>query len=144
MKMSDIEVGQEYACGTKGRWTTYRRAHALELGRHRVLDDEESKPVPAARVKFDDGTIQWVVLRSVVMPWSEYEAAVSNVDRALYDQIVNGPTRSERARFVVKELGEVGFDTGTPPFELVNESSSIGGFVRVKVEFLEDVLDALT
>lgn len=143
MKATQIAVGQDYAYGTKGRWKTYRRARVLEIGKHRVIDGSSAE-VPAARIAFTDGAQDWVVLRSILMPWAEHEAAQVRADEARADLFQKGPENAERARNAIKELAEIGLDTGTNSFELVGEHAVENGFVRVKVEFLEDVLDALT
>jgi hypothetical protein len=143
MKASEITVGQDYAYGTKGRWKTYRQARVLELGKHRVLEDSDAA-VPAARIVFKDGTQQWVVLRSILMPWSEHVEAQARHNRAWEGQAQRNSENADRARNVIKELSELGLDTGTEPFELVGEQAISSGWVRVKIEFLEDVLDALS
>lgn len=150
MKSAEIEVGQEYVYGTKGRWATYRRARVLELGKHQVVDGSD-KLVLAARIQLldispgdldpDEEVEFWVVLRAIVMPWAEHEAAEARKQEARQAQAKRAPEQIDRARNVIKNLSEYGFDTGTPNFELVNDHAS--GLVRVKVEFLEEVLDAL-
>jgi hypothetical protein len=142
VKATEIEVGQDYAYGTKGRWKTYRRARVLTLGRHAVVEDSDAE-VPAARIVFEDGTTSWVVLRSILMPWAQHQEAQARAQEARQAQVQQGPENAERARNVIKALSEIGLDTGTSSFELVGEHAVASGFVRVKVEFLEDVLEAL-
>jgi hypothetical protein len=141
VKAADIVVGQDYVYGTKTRWNTYRRCRVLEIGKHQVLDDSDAV-VPAALIIMagDEGS-QWVVLRSIVMPWAEHEAAEARKQKARQEQALRGPERAERARLAIKQLAEIGLDTGTPNFELVDDFAN--GLVRVRVEFLEDVLEAL-
>lgn len=145
MKASEIEIDQEYAHGTKDRWKTYRQCRVLEIAKHRVLEGSD-KEVPAARIRFEDnpsGHSQWVVLRSILMPWAEYLAERAKQDQAQQAHAL-GPENAERARNAIKQLGELGFETGTASFELVGERAVVDGFVRVQVSFLEDVLDALS
>lgn len=146
MKAAEIVVGQVYAYGTKDRWKTYRPCRVLEVGKHRVMEDSD-KEVPAARIQWLDGdqparVTQWVVLRSIAVLWAEFKADQAQANQAHHAQVQVGPEKSDRARNVVKSLAEMGFDTGTPSFELLGQHAA-SGFVRVKVEFLEDVLDAL-
>jgi hypothetical protein len=143
VKATQIAVGQDYAYGTKGRWKTYRRARVLEIGKHQVIEGSAAE-VPAARIGYPDGTEDWVVLRSILMPWSEHEAAQARADEARADLFQKSPENAERARNAIKGLVEIGFDTGTEPFELVGEHAVASGYVRVKVEFLENVLEALS
>jgi hypothetical protein len=143
MKATEIEVGHDYAYGTKGRWKTYRQARVVEIGKHQVIEGSDAE-VPAAYIRFNDGTEQWVVLRSILMPWSEHAAAQARAARAWEAQPQKSSENAERARNAIKGLDEIGFDTGTEPFELVSENAVASGFVRVKVEFLEDVLEALS
>jgi hypothetical protein len=144
MKATEIEVGQDYAYGTKGRWKTYRRARVMEIGKHQVIEGSDAE-VPAARIRFfDDKSEQWVVLRSILMPWSEHADDRARAARAWEAQPHKSSENAERARNAVKGLAEIDFDTGTEPFELVGEHALASGFVRVKVEFLEDVLEALS
>jgi hypothetical protein len=152
VKASEIQIGQEYAHGTKDRRKTYRRCRVLEIAKHRVLEGSD-KEVPAARVEYldvsrgdlnpDNEITQWVVLRSILMPWAEHMAEQAKHDQAKQAYAL-GPENAERARIAIKELAEIGFDTGTASFELVGERAIVDGFVRVQVSFLEDVLDALT
>ena len=102
MKASEITVGQDYAYGTKGRWKTYRQARVLELGKHRVLEDSEAE-VPAARIQMNGAQgSQWVVLRSILMPWSEHVEAQTRANRAWEGQAqrnsenATGPATSSR------------------------------------------------
>jgi hypothetical protein len=143
VKAAEIVIGQDYACGTKGSWGSYRRARVLEVGKHRVLPGSD-KEVPAARIMLPDGAQEWVVLRSVVVPWAEHEVDLAGKSQAQKALVTQGPQNAERARNVVKELAGIGLDTGTPSFELAGENAVDNGYVRVKLEFLEDVLDALT
>lgn len=144
MKSADIVLDRDYVYGTQGHWRTYKRIRVLELGKHQVVEGSD-KAVPAARVLFvDDNLERWVVLRSIVMPWAEYEVAHAQMNVALQAKAANAPELAERARLAIKELAEVGFDTGTDQFELVSDLAVASGFVRVKVEFLEEVLEALS
>jgi hypothetical protein len=143
VKASEIKTDEYYVYGTKGRWGTYQRARILELGKHRVLEDSDAE-VPAARIGLDDGTELWVVLRSILMPWSEHAEAQARADHAYENQAARNSEKAERARHAIKGLHELGFETGTKPFELMGENAVFSGYVRVKVEFLEDVLDALS
>jgi hypothetical protein len=143
MKASEITLGQDYAYGTKGRWKTYRQARVLEIGKHQVIEGSDAE-VPAALIRFKDGTQQWVVLRSILMPWSDHADAQARAAQAWEAQPHKSSENAERARNAVKGLAEIGFDTGTEPFELVGEHAVASGFVRVKVEFLEEALEALT
>lgn len=147
MKAAEIVVGQDYAYGTKDRWMTYRPCRVMEVGKHKVVE-ESDKEVPAARIQWLDGSqppgvTQWVVLRSIAEPWSEYKAAEAQDKQARQARAQIGPEKGDRARNVIKALAEMGFDTGTPSFELLSQQAKVSGFVRVKVEFLEDVVDAL-
>lgn len=145
MKATEITVGQDYAYGTKGRWKTYQKVRIMELGKHRVLEDSDAE-VPAARIQYETprGTTQtWVVLRSILMPWAEHEAAMTRANRAWESQVQRNSENADRARNVIKELDELGYDTGTEPFELIGEHAVASGFVRVKVGFLEDILVGL-
>jgi hypothetical protein len=143
VRATEIEKGEYYVYGTKGRWGTYQRACILELGKHRVLEDSDAE-VPAARIRLDDGTEDWVVLRSILMPWSEHAEEQARAEHAYESQAGRNSEKAERARNAIKGLTELGFDTGTQPFELMGETAVFSGFVRVKLEFLEDVLDALS
>lgn len=144
MKATEIEVGQDYAYGTKGRWKTYRQARVMEIGKHQVIEGSDAM-VPAARIRFyDDKSEQWVVLRSILMPWSEHAHAQARAARAWEAQPQVSSENAERARNAVKGLAEIDFDTGTEPFELTGEHAVASGYVRVKIEFLEDVLAALS
>jgi hypothetical protein len=141
MKATEIKLGQDYAYGTKGRWKTYQRVNIREIGRHRVLDDSDAE-VPAARVQFEDGSDQWVVLRSILVPWAEHEAAQKRANRAYKNHAQRGSENAERARNAIKALAEHDLDTGTEPFEITGDTMA-SGFVRVKIDFLEDVVAAL-
>jgi hypothetical protein len=142
VKASEIKTDEYYVYGTKGRWGTYQRACVVELGKHRVLEGSDAE-VLAARIRLDNGTEQWVVLRSILMPWSKHAKAQARADHAYEAQAGHNSEKAERARHAIKGLHELGFETGTKPFELMGENAVFSGYVRVKVEFLEEVLDAL-
>jgi hypothetical protein len=145
MKIADIKVGEDYVYGTRGRQGTYQRVRALEIGKHAVKKGGDA--VHAVRVDWVDAmgepfspSSPWIVIRQVIMLWSEYEAQRSDATQGRerqYDQ-----TMVVRVNQAITKLADLQVETGTLPSQL-DDARIYTGWVNVRVEFLEEVAKLL-
>ena len=147
MKVTSIKVGDEYVYGTRARQGTYQRVRVLEIGKHAVKIGGDE--VSAARVCFVNAlgecdpsasSTPWIVIRQIIMPWSEYKAQRSGANQGRqreYDQ--NMVTRVNQA---ITKLADLQVETGTLPSQL-DDARTYTGWVNVRVEFLEQVAKLL-